>query len=115
MTSTMTNLVNDTPSGRTAKKKLQTATATGDWRERMASARKELKGKVGQQKVIERVCDQNRALDRLIFAQRWHNAWHMRCADPEITQAVEEAAQYFQQQENPKPSRLKRQKLGPNQ
>lgn len=94
-----------------AKKKLQTDTATADWRERMRTARKSLPDGVGQQDVIEWVTMKYPALDRLTVASRWRNAWLARVADPEITQAVEKAAAHFIDEKEATTKRLKRQKL----
>lgn len=93
------------------RKALQTVTAVQEWRQRMATARKNLPDAIGQQDVINWVVTENPDLDRLTNATRWRNAWLGRVADPEITQLVERAAIHFQAKAKETSDRLKRQKL----
>jgi hypothetical protein len=91
--------------------KIQTVTAVQEWRERMRAARKNLPEAVGQQDVLAWLVTKNPALDRLIYATRWRNAWNCKNADPEFTILVEAAATHFVEKAKSTSNRLSRQKL----
>ena len=80
-------------------------------KERMQQARAGLPKGVGQQAVIQYVVRHYPALDSLMNVTRWRNAWQSKVSDLEITEAVESASAYYQQQQNKTRTRLSRQKL----
>ncbi|MBD2700098.1 hypothetical protein IC229_05595 [Spirosoma sp. BT702] len=93
------------------RKASQSVTASQEWKNRMAIARKSLPKGIGQQKVLDWITTQNPSIDRLTFYTRWHNAWLQKAADPEFTQLVEQAVQHFKTEEVSKRNRLRGQKL----
>jgi hypothetical protein len=93
------------------RKTVQAVTAAQEWRERMRKARNEIPAGIGQQDVLIWIVAQQPELDRLTNANRWHNAWLGRVADPEITVLVEQAATHYQTKQKETRQRLSRQKL----
>ena len=86
-------------------------TATQDWKDRMAKAKADRPTMIGQQKIIEKVVEFQPDLDRLTLATRWHNAWTLHTADPEITILVERAVAFYKAKAKETSNRLARQKL----
>ena len=89
----------------------QKVTAAQEWKQRMRTARHSLPDVVGQQMVLKRVVETNPELDTLTNMTRWKNAWGTKVADPNITKAVEAAAQHFNDLYNPVEKRLQKQGL----
>ena len=76
--------------------KMQAVTGAQSWRQRMIEARKLLKElDIGQQAVLMWITQRCPAIDRLTLYTRWKNAWSAKNADPEFTDLVEKAANYF--------------------
>ncbi|WP_152126104.1 hypothetical protein [Rudanella paleaurantiibacter] len=94
-----------------AKKRVQAATASGEWRNKMKAARNALPAGIGQQDVLVYISQFFPDLDRLTYATRWRNAWLGRVADPELTTAVEKAAEHYIQLKAKASKRLSRQKM----
>jgi hypothetical protein len=86
-------------------------TASMDWKARMAKAKEDRPDQVGKQLIIEKVVEYDPEIDRLTNATRWHNAWNLRVADPEITLLVERAVAYYKAKEKGSSNRLNRHKL----
>ena len=89
----------------------QRVTATQDWKNRMAVAKRDRPSGIGKQLIIEFVVAMAPQLDSLLLATRWHNAWNLHTADPEITELVERAVQHFKTKKQVTSNRLSRQKL----
>lgn len=105
------SLANESETPQAVRNKAQAVSAAEEWRAKMSTARKALPTGIGQQDVIQYVTEKYPALDSLLFATRWRNAWLGRVADPEITGAVEAAAIHFKARQQETASRLKRQGL----
>lgn len=89
----------------------QPVSATQAMKDRMEVARKSLPDFVGMQMVITRVIELKPELDTLANATRWRNAWQLKVADKEFTEAVESAAKHFNDEYKPAEKRLRKQKL----
>ena len=75
------------------RNRVQTVSATQEWRSRMLAAKGSLPPKTGMKTVlIEVVKLIPTEVNTLLSITRWQNAWKGRVADPEFTQAVENAA-----------------------
>ncbi len=78
------------------------------YKERLRQAKTALKGKP-LKTVLAELVKINPELDSLQNVLRWHNAWNCKCADVEITEALEQVVKNL---EVPKPSKkLVRQRL----
>lgn len=86
-------------------------TATQDWKRRMAEAKADRPLGIGKQDIIRYVVNCAPELDSLLLATRWHNAWTLHTADPEITVLVEQAVVHFKTKTQATRNRLSRQKL----
>ncbi|QHV97866.1 hypothetical protein [Spirosoma endbachense] len=93
------------------RKRRQAVSASQSWKERMQKAKDDRPAGIGQQAIIVKVVEINPSLDRLTLANRWRNAWLVKSADPEITEAVEAAVLHFKSKAQTIRQRLARQKL----
>lgn len=89
----------------------QRVSAAQDWKGRMAKAKADRPQSVGRQLIIEKVVEYNPELNRLTYSTRWHNAWNLRVADPELTMLVERAVAHFKAKAFDTTKRLSRLKL----
>lgn len=89
----------------------QRVSAVQDWKSRMATAKGDRPPSIGKQLIIEKVVEYNPELDRLTNSTRWHNAWNLRVADPELTLLVERAVAHFKAKAFDTTKRLRRLKL----
>ena len=77
----------------------------------MQAAKDALPDGTGQQAVILKVIEYDPSVDSLANSNRWRNAWFGKVSDPDLTELVERAAQFFKEEAAKKRSRLQRQNL----